>query len=223
MIGAIGIWDILAHPVVTVRCFGWPVFFKALFSGQEKTFLSLIRTNGFFEPMNGKVSALVQRCVDLELRGKRIYETLAEQFATTPKLKTFLTGLARQEQDHAHLLETALIASRLGKWQGHFFDPWQDCIPRLERQMQQIESSLGSIHTVEEALQVVTQIEKSEINDVFPAILAASNSIFVRRLNAFQGAMNLHLSYIVERVVELGATFPPKSARRYEKRTLSVG
>ena len=60
---------------------------------------------------------------------------------------------------------------------------------------------------------VGTQIESSEINDVFPAILAASNSIFVRRLNAFQGAMNLHMSYIVEQVVALGATFPAKCTK----------
>lgn len=107
---------------------------------------------------------------------KRIYETLSEHFSATTKLKAFLTDLAQQEQDHAHLLETALIASRLGTWQGNFFDSWQECIPRLEHQMQQIESSLGSIRTVEAALQVVTQIETSEINDVFQAILAASNS-----------------------------------------------
>jgi hypothetical protein len=31
----------LAHPAITVSCFGWKVFFRALVAGQHQTFLSL--------------------------------------------------------------------------------------------------------------------------------------------------------------------------------------
>jgi hypothetical protein len=30
MVGVITRWDIVAHPVVTIRCFGWQVFFRAI-------------------------------------------------------------------------------------------------------------------------------------------------------------------------------------------------
>ncbi len=41
MRGAICRQDILAHPAITVSCFGWKVFFRALVAGQHQTFLSL--------------------------------------------------------------------------------------------------------------------------------------------------------------------------------------
>ena len=51
MIGAICKLDILAHPVVTVRCFGWRVFFRALVAGQSQMFLSLLaESNALFPP-----------------------------------------------------------------------------------------------------------------------------------------------------------------------------
>ena len=48
MVGVIGTWDILAHPVVTIRCFGWGVFFRAVVSWQGGTFLSLLQDAGRF-------------------------------------------------------------------------------------------------------------------------------------------------------------------------------
>ena len=49
MVGVIKTWNILAHPVVTIRCFGWRVFFKAAVSWQGGTFLSLLQEAGCFE------------------------------------------------------------------------------------------------------------------------------------------------------------------------------
>ena len=46
MIGAICTNDILFHPFVTIRAFGWRVFFRAVFEGQGDTFLSLLQREG---------------------------------------------------------------------------------------------------------------------------------------------------------------------------------
>ena len=43
MIGAICTNDILFHPFVTIRAFGWRVFFRAVFEGQVDTFLCLLQ------------------------------------------------------------------------------------------------------------------------------------------------------------------------------------
>jgi hypothetical protein len=212
----------VSHPVATIRCFGWVVFFRALFLGRGSSFLTLLRSSGLFEPSPSQIPDLAQHCVELELRAMRIYKTLAEQVTTQSKVREFLTNLAQQEQDHANLLEAALVSSRLGRWQGHFFEPWRDCIPRLEEQMQRIAASLGSISTLDEALEVIIQIELSEINQIFQAVLAASDSIFVRRLKVFQDAMNSHIAYIVERLAEFGATLPQTQAGSQSRRKCLV-
>ena len=49
MIGAICTNDILFHPFVTIRAFGWRVFFRAVFEGQGGTFLSLLQREGFLK------------------------------------------------------------------------------------------------------------------------------------------------------------------------------
>ena len=49
MDGAICKREILSHPVVTIECFGWAVFFRAVFSGRDQTFLSLLQQAGVFQ------------------------------------------------------------------------------------------------------------------------------------------------------------------------------
>ena len=48
MVGVINAWDILAHPVATIRSFGWRVFFRAIGPWQSRPFLSLLRDAGYF-------------------------------------------------------------------------------------------------------------------------------------------------------------------------------
>ena len=47
MVGVIRGWDILAHPIATIRCFGWRVFFQAVAPWQTRTFLSIVTSGGF--------------------------------------------------------------------------------------------------------------------------------------------------------------------------------
>ena len=91
MVGAICTQDILFHPIVTIRAFGWRVFFRAVFEGQGDTFLSLLQREGFFAaPPASKEPELIERCVWLELQSAAIYHSLAERFSSLSPLRDIL-------------------------------------------------------------------------------------------------------------------------------------
>ena len=203
MVGAICKRDILAHPFVTIHCFGWQVFFRALIAGRNQTFLSLLAQTHTLQPPKVSVPKLVGRCVKLELRAKRIFESLASQFAHQRPVRKFFDTIARQEQGHAELLELCREAASRAVWREEYFAPWRDAAPRLERQMGDTEASLESIDGVVDALRLVIQIEGSEVNHVFKGIVAASGSEFVRKLQAFQSAGEKHICYICEEIPKL--------------------
>ena len=203
MLGAIRKRDIVAHPLVTIECFGWRVFVRALTAGPNVTFLSLLADTGSLQAAKPKVPELVQRCVTLELRAKKIYETLAGRFADQPSLAKFFRTLANQEQGHAELLELCRAAAEQGEWDEPQFAPWRESVPRLERQMKTAQASLNGCNDRTEVLRLVIQIESSELDDVFGGVVAASDSEFVRKIQAFQKAGTNHVSYICRTIATL--------------------
>lgn len=203
MIGAIRKRDILAHPLVTIDCFGWNVFFRALLAGRNVTFLSLLAESGSLHVAEPKVPELVQRCVDLEGVAQRVYETLAERFADRQPVARFFATVARQEQGHAELLQLCRAAAERDGWAEKHFAPWRNSVPGLERQMKNAEASSTTVQGVHDALRLVIQIESSELDSVFDGVMAASDSEFVRRLRAFQKAGDNHTFYICQQIAEL--------------------
>ncbi len=203
MVGVIRSWDILAHPIATIRSFGWLIFFKAAAPWQDRTFLALLRDAGWFRVGTPPVAALLDRCIALELQANRLYTALATVFADQGLAGEFFSVLAEGEQYHADLLQLARAAAIRGRWKANLFNPWQDYLPRLEQQMDAAEAAVAEIDSLDAALQIVVQIESSEINQVFPAALAATDAAFVKRLKPFRQAMDAHMAYIVERLPEL--------------------
>jgi hypothetical protein len=75
MVGVITSWDVLSHPISTIRCFGWRVFFRAVGPWQGRTFLSVVHDAGFLAPstrlrpfqetMEAHVSYIVERIPEL--------------------------------------------------------------------------------------------------------------------------------------------------------------
>jgi hypothetical protein len=203
MVGVITSWDILTHPISTIRCFGWIVFFKAVAPWRHRPFLAQLQDAGFFGSLPSNVSRILGRCIDLELRAKRIYRALAEAFGDQGLLGPFFAGLADQEQQHADLLHLAQAISTRNGWSASRFNPWQDYLPRLEQQMEATEAAVYEVNSVDAALRLVIQIESSEVNQVFDAALAATDAAFVKRLKPFREAMEAHMAYIGERIPEL--------------------
>jgi hypothetical protein len=207
MVGAITARDILAHPVVTVRCFGWRVFFKALFAGHRRTFLSLLSRARGAEGAASRLSSLVDRCSDLELRAKRVYAAFAHAFADHAAARQFFATLAQQEQDHADLLALCSDAARRGIWSAECHNPWEQYLPSIEEHMQKAEAAMYEIGALDEALRLVIQVESAEINRVFQAVLASCDWEFVNRLAVFRRAVELHVSYIVDQLPKLDPRF----------------
>jgi hypothetical protein len=203
MVGVITSWDVFAHPLSTVRCFGWQVFFRAIAPWQGKTFLGLLQEAGCFRTTASQVSTLLERCIALEQRAKRIYTALGKALADQGLVGPFFSGLAVQEQYHADLLGVCRAAALRNGWKANLFNPWQEYLPRLEQQMDAAEAAVYEIDSVEAALLLVIQIEASEVNQVFHAALAATDAAFVKRLRPFREAMESHMSYIAERIPEL--------------------
>lgn len=203
MVGVITHWDILAHPVATIRCFGWTVFFKAVAPWHHQPFLAQLREAGFFGALPSSMPRILERCIDLELRAKRIYTILAKALDDQGLVGPFFAGLVEQEQSHVDLLKIAQAAAIRGGWKASLFNPWQDYLPGLEQQMEAAEATVRAIDSVDAALRLVVQIESSEVNPVFDAALAATDAAFVRRLKPFRKAMEAHMSYIVERLPQL--------------------
>jgi hypothetical protein len=205
MIGVICGRDILAHPIVTIRCFGWRTFFQALFAGRRRTFLSLLQQAGRPQESAAKLPALVDRCIELELRARRVYAAFARAFAAWPTAGQFFDTVARQEQEHAELLSLCRAAARGGDWPSNCANPWEDYVPCLQRHMDEIEAALPQVGSLDDAFRLLVQIEAGEINRVFQGVLTSCNSDFVKRVGAFRKAVRQHVSYIAKRLPELDA------------------
>jgi hypothetical protein len=95
MVGVITSWDILVHPMATIRSFGWLVFFKAVVPWRRTPFLSLLRDAGFLKPSVPSLPTLLERCIGLELRAKWIYGVLAKALCNEGLVGPFFAGLAQ--------------------------------------------------------------------------------------------------------------------------------
>lgn len=204
MIGAICTNDILFHPFVTIRAFGWRVFFRAVFEGQGDTFLSLLQREGFFAaPPASKEPELIERCVWLELQSAAIYRSLAERFAALSPLREFLDELADEEQEHADLLRVCKTFASQGRFVRDRFSPWYDYVPLLEQQMQRIVASLDKIGYIDDVVRLILTIETSEINPVFMGVIRATDSPFVKNLGPFRRAVRQHIDHICKKISAL--------------------
>lgn len=200
MIGVIQTRDIIAHPLVTAHCFGWPLFFRALIASRRKTFLSLLAESDALRSPTVAVPELLGRCLDLESRARRIYELLAARFSDRVPVRRFFETLAQQEQEHFELLALCRqLASREG-WLEEHFAPWRDAVPQLERQMDDLEESLDDLDQLADALRLVIRVEGSEINHVFRGAVSATDSEFVRTLQVFRTAEAKHIAYACDQI-----------------------
>lgn len=194
---------VLTHPVITIQSFGWQVFFRVLTAGPDRTFLSIIAPTFTQSPPAASVSSFVERCVSLEVRAGEVYRRLARHYEASPPLARFFDTLARQEQDHAELLEICRSLAGDSCWREEEVTEWRSVVPGLEKRMSEVEEGLDQMTDASEALRMVVEIEGSEINSIFRGVVAATDSEFVRTFQAFQNAEQEHLDYICSEIPRL--------------------
>jgi hypothetical protein len=210
MIGAIRTWDVLRHPWVTIQCFGWRTFLRALAAGPKDTFLSLLNDGAFFGFSDSEASDIVQQCIDLELRAKQLYLTLAEATAHAESPSQLFLDLAEQQQEHADLLRLCMAASNHVGWRRKDLPLWRKTLLRLNQEMLEAELHGSEISDLDGAMRLVVQVESSGVNQVVLALIAASNSEFVKKLRPFQYSVEMHLSYIAARIPPLARPVEPE-------------
>jgi hypothetical protein len=194
---------VLAHPLTTIQSFGWTVFFRVLTAGPDRTFLSIVAPTLFEKPPPPAVSSLIERCVGLEVRASAIYRRLARRYEDTPPLAGFFDTLSRQEQGHAELLELCRGLSGESAWEEKDLERWLGVLPRLEDRMTEVERNLDDLVETRDVLNLVIDIEGSEINQLFHGVVGATRSDFVRTIEAFRTAEKEHLDYICREVPRL--------------------
>ena len=196
MVGVISKGDVLGHPIITIRCFGWRVFLRVLFAGRGRTFLSILAQERVFEPVRASAFEVVERCIRLEQIAQGVYQSLANRFADDLLIQEFFATLSQQEAEHAELLEMCRVAAIRGGWDQAVLDSVRDGLPSVERQMREAEAKLRAVRALAEALWLIVEIESSEINQLFQAVVAATDSEFVRNFKRFRTAVRAHLAYI---------------------------
>jgi hypothetical protein len=206
MLGTICKRDILAHPFVTIQCFGWAVFFKALTARPNQTFLSLLADSGVLQTAEANVPRLVKRSIQLELRASHIYQSLATRYANERPVRSFFENLASQELDHAELLRLCGTTVARGHWNAKSLDVWTGVVPELERQMNEAELSFDRFDSMSDALQLVIRLESSEVNRIFLSVVVATKSDFVAKMNVFWDSVSKHISYACRQICQLDSS-----------------
>jgi hypothetical protein len=225
MIGVITKRDILAHPLVTIQCYGWKVFYQSIFARQKVTFLSLLERAQIFSESKHKSKSnpilddLLKQTIQLELRAKRIYETIAKLFISIPPAKDFFEVLSKQEQDHADILDVCMLTASRNGCDIEDINIWLGYISILETKMSEAETAVHSITCLDDALRLTVQLESSEINKVFQAVLQASNSRFIKKMANFRMATKTHLAYISYKLPEL-SPYLGETTREFREKLL---
>ncbi len=73
-------------------------------------------------------------------------------------------------------------------------------MPYLERQMREAESKLRAVKSPADAFWLTIEIESSEINQLLGAVVAATDSRFVRKFPPLRSATREHLDYLRETI-----------------------
>ena len=117
-----------------------------------------------------RLSTILEWCIALELRAKRIYRALAKAFNDQRLVGPFFAGLAEQEQYHADLLEIVGLRQCVAAGRPTSSTRGRTICPASSSKWTQPRPPCA-IDSVDAALQLVIQIESSEINEVFMLLL----------------------------------------------------
>jgi hypothetical protein len=210
MIGAIKNRDVLIHPIVTIQCFGWRIFLRSIFAWNKVTFLALLSDTDYFRVSEPESAAIFHRCVLLEEAAGRIYSGFSQIFVEMPSVAELFRALTLQERDHADLLQICCVAGNRPNSRILLTAPLHGQLRRLEERMRSLEAESKHIRSVEDALRLVITMESSEVNELFLSLIVATDSDFVSTLSNFRDAMNTHLNYICQHIIEMMPHLEPE-------------
>lgn len=209
MQGVITKVQVLAHPIVIVESFGVRVLLRALLADPGTTFLEVVSRCAEEEVHAGMdeldLARTVKRFIALESRVGELYRRLAQRFPGHAGAARFFATLAGHEQGHA------IVLSRVRReiQRGRLWKPSKDLhladVNALEAGLESYEAEVGRGVTLERALEIVEEIEGSEVNVVFDTLNGCVDMRSRARFERFFGLTEHHLAYCAERIRALRA------------------
>lgn len=201
MRGLIGKKDVLRHPVVVIRGFGWKAFFRAVAAPPGRTFLEVISVGipRPSTPQEIELSAQLDKMISFELRCSHIYARMAEIFRDRWGLaRDFFRNLSEQEEGHAEILRiTKVEVSRRSLWK-ILIPVKAEVIEKTDKLLSDVEWSLREPEklTIEQGLENVERLESSEINMVFDFLLHSVSSPFIKKIYKMVPTLADHHTYL---------------------------
>lgn len=200
MRGLIGKKDVLAHPVVIIRGFGWKTFCRCLASSSGTTFLEII-SEGIPRPASPReieLSHQMDRLISFELRNAQIYAKMAGMFYPLGEVREFFRTLTDQEEGHAEILRiTKVEVARRRLW--NTLVPIKlEMMEKIDQKLTEVEERLADPKKLDltHALHLVEDLEASEINIVFDFLLHSIQTPFLRRSHFLIPSVADHQTYL---------------------------
>jgi hypothetical protein len=209
MQGVITRVQVLAHPIVIVESFGLKVLVRALLSGGDETFLEIVRRCAEEEAHLGMhelhLARTVKRFVGFECRVGDLYRALAERFSRTPDAAEFFGTLSRHEEGHAIVLSRVRRELRKGRLWKESKELHAAAVDAFEARLAAVEDEVGRGVTLARALELVEEIEGSELNVVFDTLNGSVDMRSRARFERFFVLTRRHLAYCREQLERLRA------------------
>lgn len=202
MVGAICKLDVLFHPIVTIQCFGWMVFFRAVFAGRNQTFLSLVAKARHDWRPSRPAPELIDECIQLERRILRVYTEFCGRYTRNEEVHELFGHLARQTLDYIAVLELCRAAAHRCLGRNGGVDRWRDTLAETDRRLKDAEATLAQRHSIADALRLAIEIESSQLDRVIVAVAEAVDPRLACSLRAFR-----NLAYLCQRVPVLEPAF----------------
>ena len=181
----------LHNPMEIIRLFGARVFLGTLLNREKSLLQQVIASHSRRGiPMPGFVGKSYRIAAMIEYRVSRIYKKLALRFRDNAQVRDFYADLQREEEEHARLMLLCLYTVSL-KSSVHYVPSIRDkAIRRITGYLRNIERGLGEL-SLDEALNITEELEKSEINAIFDKLLrqvdGEESLLFLEQLKQVEG------------------------------------
>lgn len=119
-----------------------------------------------------KILTVLDRCIAIERGAGEVYEALAARCTGDSELRDFWRRMARDEQTHAHALETVRTRAALEDSEHPTIaDGFDGVLVELEELLASARGAAERANTQEEAFAIALELELSEIDTVYKRLL----------------------------------------------------
>ncbi|MGC4121696.1 MAG: hypothetical protein QM765_45390 [Myxococcales bacterium] len=203
MLGVITRRQVLAHPLAIYRGFGARVLMRALTSRRDETFLDVINRcaeeEAHHDLADVDFAPTVERFQGFEVRARELYWTLANQQQALDAA-TFFRALAAQEESHAVLLAHVRREARRGRCWKRSQREYQRELVAVDHLLSHLEAEAREPVGLARALEMVEELEGSELDVVFDTLCHSVDRRSLLRLRRFFAVSEEHRAFCARRI-----------------------